>query len=87
MKLRELLAKVDLHQPEHSALDLEINQVRTNSHACEQGDLFIGMPGTRVDGGEFWRSAIRQGAIAGCTFKDGDRLFLVYKSCWILTVG
>ncbi|HEY9771579.1 MAG TPA: UDP-N-acetylmuramoyl-L-alanyl-D-glutamate--2,6-diaminopimelate ligase [Coleofasciculaceae cyanobacterium] len=64
MKLRELLAKVNLQQPEHSALDLEVNRVCTNSHACKQGDLFIGMPGTRVDGGEFWRSAMGQGAIA-----------------------
>ncbi|MDJ0573390.1 MAG: UDP-N-acetylmuramoyl-L-alanyl-D-glutamate--2,6-diaminopimelate ligase [Pleurocapsa sp. MO_192.B19] len=64
MKLRELLAKVDLQQPEHSALDLEVNRVCTNSHACQQGDLFIGIPGTRVDGGEFWRSAMGQGAIA-----------------------
>lgn len=64
MKLRELLAKVNLQQPEHSALDLEVNRVCTNSHACQQGDLFIGMPGTRVDGGEFWRSALSQGAIA-----------------------
>ena len=64
MKLRELLAKVNLQQPEHSALDLEVNRVCTNSHACQQGDLFIGMPGTRVDGGEFWRSAVGQGAIA-----------------------
>lgn len=64
MKLRELLAKVNLQQPEHSALDLEVNRVCTNSHGCKQGDLFIGMPGTRVDGGEFWQSAIGQGAIA-----------------------
>ncbi len=64
MKLRELLAKVNLQQPEHSALDLEVNRVCTNSHACKPGDLFIGMPGTRVDGGEFWRSAMGQGAIA-----------------------
>ncbi|MEO0836859.1 MAG: UDP-N-acetylmuramoyl-L-alanyl-D-glutamate--2,6-diaminopimelate ligase [Cyanobacteria bacterium J06642_3] len=64
MKLRELLAKVNLQQPEHSALDLEVNRVCTNSHSCQEGDLFIGMPGTRVDGGEFWRSAIGQGAIA-----------------------
>jgi UDP-N-acetylmuramoyl-L-alanyl-D-glutamate--2,6-diaminopimelate ligase len=64
MKLRELLAKVNLQQPEHSALDLEVNRVCTNSYACKQGDLFIGMPGTRVDGGEFWRSAVGQGAIA-----------------------
>ncbi len=64
MKLRELLAKANLQQPEHSALDLEVNRVCTNSHACQQGDLFIGIPGTRVDGGEFWRSAVGQGAIA-----------------------
>lgn len=64
MKLRELLAKVNLPQPEHSALELEVGRVCTNSHACKQGDLFIGMPGTRVDGGEFWRSALGQGAIA-----------------------
>lgn len=64
MKLRELLAKVNLQQPEHFALDLEVNRVCTNSHACKAGDLFIGMPGTRVDGGEFWRSAVGQGAIA-----------------------
>jgi UDP-N-acetylmuramoyl-L-alanyl-D-glutamate--2,6-diaminopimelate ligase len=64
MKLRELLAKANLQQPEHDALDLEVNRVCTNSHACQQGDLFIGMPGTRVDGGEFWGSATSQGAIA-----------------------
>jgi UDP-N-acetylmuramoyl-L-alanyl-D-glutamate--2,6-diaminopimelate ligase len=64
MKLRELLAKVNLPQPEHSALELEVNRICTNSHGCQPGDLFIGMPGTRVDGGEFWQSAMKQGAIA-----------------------
>jgi UDP-N-acetylmuramoyl-L-alanyl-D-glutamate--2,6-diaminopimelate ligase len=34
----------------------------TNSHACQPGDVFIGMPGTRVDGGEFWPSAVELGA-------------------------
>ena len=64
MKLRELLAKIELKQPEHSALEREVTRVCTNSHACQEGDLFIGMPGTRVDGGEFWQSAVNQGAIA-----------------------
>ncbi|MEL6929505.1 MAG: UDP-N-acetylmuramoyl-L-alanyl-D-glutamate--2,6-diaminopimelate ligase [Cyanobacteria bacterium J06600_6] len=64
MKLRELLAKANLQPSEHDALDLEVNQVCTNSHACKPGDLFIGMPGTRVDGGEFWGGAMGQGAIA-----------------------
>ena len=65
MKLRELLAKANLERvPEHSALDLEVTRVCTNSHACQGGELFIGMPGTRVDGGEFWQSAVNSGAIA-----------------------
>ena len=70
MKLRELLAKANLQQPENDALDLEVNRVCTNSHACQQGDLFIGMPGTRVDGGEFWGSAVDRGAIAAVITPD-----------------
>lgn len=70
MKLRELLAILpDGMQSldglsQHPALDAEIKGLSTNSHACQPGDLFIGMPGTRVDGGEFWPSAIAAGAVA-----------------------
>ncbi|HBB34577.1 MAG TPA: UDP-N-acetylmuramoyl-L-alanyl-D-glutamate--2,6-diaminopimelate ligase [Cyanobacteria bacterium UBA8803] len=66
MKLRELLATIpDLVQmPDHPALKAEVKGLSTNSHACNPGDLFIGMPGTRVDGGEFWASAIASGAVA-----------------------
>ncbi|MGC8712565.1 MAG: Mur ligase domain-containing protein, partial [Leptodesmis sp.] len=66
MKLRELLATVLTITPpaEHPALDLEVRGLSTNSLACQPGDVFIGMPGTRVDGGEFWSGAIASGAIA-----------------------
>ena len=66
MKLKELLAKVpNLSVTQtHPALDAEVTGLATNSHACQPGDLFIGMPGTRVDGGDFWESAIASGAIA-----------------------
>ncbi len=66
MKLRELLANVEsvLQLPNHPALEAEVKGLTTNSHACCPGDLFIGMPGTRVDGGEFWESAIASGAVA-----------------------
>ncbi|MEX0272353.1 UDP-N-acetylmuramoyl-L-alanyl-D-glutamate--2,6-diaminopimelate ligase [Leptolyngbyaceae cyanobacterium UHCC 1019] len=49
---------------DHPALDSEVKGLSTNSLACQPGDLFIGMPGTRVDGGEFWSGAIAAGAIA-----------------------
>ncbi|MEA5582606.1 UDP-N-acetylmuramoyl-L-alanyl-D-glutamate--2,6-diaminopimelate ligase [Nodularia harveyana UHCC-0300] len=63
MKLRDLLAAVD--GVDYAAVaDVEVKGLKTNSHACGVGDLFIGMPGTRVDGGEFWQSAIASGAVA-----------------------
>lgn len=66
MKLRELLAVVPSisFDAQHPALDAEVKGLSTNSHACESGDLFLGMPGTRVDGGDFWQSAIASGAVA-----------------------
>ncbi len=66
MKLGELLNQVNCISlsSQHPAMDEEVKGLTTNSHACQPGDLFIGMPGTRVDGGEFWSSAIASGAIA-----------------------
>ncbi|HEY9884971.1 MAG TPA: UDP-N-acetylmuramoyl-L-alanyl-D-glutamate--2,6-diaminopimelate ligase, partial [Thermosynechococcaceae cyanobacterium] len=66
MKLRELLASIPNIAPlsEHPALEADVKGLATNSHTCQPGDLFIGMPGTHVDGGDFWASAIAAGAIA-----------------------
>ena len=63
MKLRELLAAVDGIECANIP-DIDIQGLKTNSHACTAGDLFIGMPGTRVDGGEFWPGALAAGAVA-----------------------
>ncbi|MGB2925730.1 MAG: UDP-N-acetylmuramoyl-L-alanyl-D-glutamate--2,6-diaminopimelate ligase [Limnothrix sp.] len=66
MQLGELLQAVSVLEslPEHTALQQEVKGLSTNSQGSTQGDLFIGLPGTRVDGGEFWRGAIEGGAIA-----------------------
>jgi UDP-N-acetylmuramoyl-L-alanyl-D-glutamate--2,6-diaminopimelate ligase len=66
MQLRELLSIVPdiLQMPSEADLDAEVTGLSTNSHACRPGDLFIGMPGTRVDGGDFWPSALAAGALA-----------------------
>jgi UDP-N-acetylmuramoyl-L-alanyl-D-glutamate--2,6-diaminopimelate ligase len=42
----------------------EVTGLSANSQAIAPGNLFIGMPGTRVDGGEFWPGAIEKGALA-----------------------
>jgi UDP-N-acetylmuramoyl-L-alanyl-D-glutamate--2,6-diaminopimelate ligase len=70
MILRELLACLPegliepTPLPDHPALEAEVKGLCTNSHACQPGELFLGMPGTRVDGGEFWLSAVAAGAAA-----------------------
>ncbi|MEO0350177.1 MAG: UDP-N-acetylmuramoyl-L-alanyl-D-glutamate--2,6-diaminopimelate ligase [Cyanobacteria bacterium P01_A01_bin.15] len=67
MTLRELLIHLSpglLSTIDHPALEKTVTGLCTNSRDCQPGDLFFGMPGTRVDGGEFWPSALGQGAIA-----------------------
>jgi UDP-N-acetylmuramoyl-L-alanyl-D-glutamate--2,6-diaminopimelate ligase len=72
VKLRDLLALLPPSvgiDPQwqsftHPSLELEVKGLSTNSWACQPGDVFIGMPGTRVDGGSFWANALEAGAIA-----------------------
>ena len=66
MDLRSLLASTPLQvlQPQHPALDQPITGLQTDSRRCQPGDLFLGMPGTQVDGGRFWPEAIANGAVA-----------------------
>lgn len=66
MNLRSLLASTPTQvlQPQHAALDLAITGLQTDSRRCQPGDLFLGMPGTQVDGGQFWPEAIAAGAVA-----------------------
>jgi UDP-N-acetylmuramoyl-L-alanyl-D-glutamate--2,6-diaminopimelate ligase len=89
MKLRELLAALDNvgQLPEHPAMDAEVKGLKTNSHACGVGDLFIGMPGTRVDGGEFWQSAIASGAIAAIISPSAAQKHSPTSEVCVLTAG
>ena len=75
MQLSQLLSNLKNYQlkVEHPNLDAEVKGVTTNSHASTNGDIFIGMPGTRVDGGEFWQSALQQGAIAAIVSKNAAK--------------
>jgi len=88
MKLQELLARIAHSAPDPHSLggDIEVSGLCTNSHACQPGDLFIGLPGARVDGGNFWQSAIAAGAAAALIApaaaqrhppQPGDRVFVI----------
>ena len=72
MKLGALLSKLAEYQIaiNHENLEAEVIGITTNSRQTTKGDIFIGMPGTKVDGGEFWQSAMEQGAIAAVISKQ-----------------
>lgn len=61
MQLRELLARTGLDLRNLPAI--EITGLATDSRQVRPGHLFIGLPGTRVDGSEFWPEAISRGAV------------------------
>ncbi len=85
MKLRELLAKVPSISltNNHQALETEIKGLATNSHACKPGDLFLGIPGTRVDGGDFWSSAIANGAVGAIVSHSAAQKHQAKNECVI----
>ena len=86
MKLRELLAKVaTIETTEHQALDKEVTRLCTNSQTCQEGDLFIGLPGTKVDGGEFWQNAIQAGAIAALVTPETATKLPAQDQCLLKT--
>ncbi|MBC8120416.1 MAG: UDP-N-acetylmuramoyl-L-alanyl-D-glutamate--2,6-diaminopimelate ligase [Gemmatimonadaceae bacterium] len=62
MHLRELLERTGLDRTQVQA-DPEIGGLATDSRQVRPGDLFVGLPGTRVDGGEFWSQALKGGAV------------------------
>ena len=77
VKLRSLLAELSANlwvhpEPDHPALETVITGLTTNSWAVQPGNVFIGMPGTRVDGGNFWKSAIAAGAVAALVSDQVD---------------
>jgi len=46
---------------------LRIRGLCTDSRRAQPGDLFLGMPGSQVDGGAFWQQAVDRGAVAVIT--------------------
>jgi UDP-N-acetylmuramoyl-L-alanyl-D-glutamate--2,6-diaminopimelate ligase len=81
MKLRELLATVEGIESINIP-DIDIQGLKTNSHACTVGDLFIGMPGSRVDGGEFWPGALAAGAVAAIVSSEAMQKIRLHQDLW-----
>ena len=61
-RLHALLQQVGL--PAAQLANAEVGSISCDSRRLGRGTLFIGLPGTQVDGGVFWRQALAAGAPA-----------------------
>ncbi|MFY8147769.1 MAG: UDP-N-acetylmuramoyl-L-alanyl-D-glutamate--2,6-diaminopimelate ligase [Prochlorococcaceae cyanobacterium] len=61
--LHPLLQRVGLPLPEGLA-DAEVLSLSCDSRRVGPGTLFVGLPGTSVDGGSFWPEALASGCVA-----------------------
>jgi len=59
--LHALLHQVGLEIPQ-ALENREISAISCDSRRVAEGALFVGLPGTRVDGGMFWRQVVAAGA-------------------------
>ncbi|WP_072007979.1 UDP-N-acetylmuramoyl-L-alanyl-D-glutamate--2,6-diaminopimelate ligase [Picosynechococcus sp. NKBG042902] len=89
MQLGALLKQVSAIEslPDHPMLQQVVKGLASNSQAVMPGDLFIGLPGTRVDGGEFWQGAIEAGAIAAVVSPEALEKFPATKGECVIPVA
>jgi UDP-N-acetylmuramoyl-L-alanyl-D-glutamate--2,6-diaminopimelate ligase len=64
MRLASLLDNVEGLTVARGSLDREVGEVREDSRQVRPGDLFVAVPGTRVDGRRFIAQALDAGAAA-----------------------
>tara|TARA_Y100000589_G_C27177283_1_gene639303 strand:+ start:728 stop:2272 length:1545 start_codon:yes stop_codon:yes gene_type:complete len=71
--LKNLLSLVKVKIPQ-DFVNPEIKHISFNSKDVKKGGLFLGLPGTKVDGGKFWKDAIKNGAEAAIISEDAAKL-------------
>ena len=69
--LHELLNKAELAFPSDLVNPI-VHNIVCDSRKIKQGDLFIGISGSNVDGGFFWQEAISAGAVAAIIGKESE---------------
>ncbi len=58
--IRDYLPPLDWQDPRWAQ---PVTGITCDSRQCQPGMIFVGLPGTQVDGGDFWPQALAQGAV------------------------
>ncbi|MEN9227510.1 MAG: UDP-N-acetylmuramoyl-L-alanyl-D-glutamate--2,6-diaminopimelate ligase [Gloeomargarita sp. HHBFW_bins_205] len=76
MNLGDLLRAIAAYLPPLDGQDPLLQQpvtgITCDSRACRPGMVFVGLPGTRVDGGDFWPEALAKGALVALVSPRAD---------------
>jgi UDP-N-acetylmuramoyl-L-alanyl-D-glutamate--2,6-diaminopimelate ligase len=72
MRLGDLLKLARCKYKNHDRDRIEVQRLTADSRTCQPGDLFIGMPGANVDGGQYAEQALEKGAIAAIVSAKTD---------------
>jgi UDP-N-acetylmuramoyl-L-alanyl-D-glutamate--2,6-diaminopimelate ligase len=64
MKLSEVLAQVPVSPAVSSKHKGEVTGIANDSRKVKAGDMFVALPGTKVDGANYAADAVKQGAVA-----------------------
>ena len=70
MKLSELLTGIGTEPPVGARQKVEVTGIASDSRQVKAGDLFVALPGTKIDGNQFIQDAVQKGAVAILTEKD-----------------
>ena len=73
IKLHELLNKVGICPPK-GLINSRIKNISFNSKDVEKESLFLGLNGTKVDGGIYCKDAINNGAVAAIISKEAEKI-------------
>tara|TARA_B100000674_G_scaffold115453_1_gene86718 strand:- start:11262 stop:12800 length:1539 start_codon:yes stop_codon:yes gene_type:complete len=74
ISLHVLLNSVGISPPS-GFINPKIKNISFNSKDVEKGTLFLGLKGTKVDGGIYWKDAINNGAEAAVISKEAQKSF------------
>ena len=74
ISLHVLLNSVGISPPS-GFINSKIKNISFNSKDVEKGTLFLGLKGTKVDGGIYWKDAINNGAEAAVISKEAQKSF------------
>src|SRR2546428_9987336 len=70
MKLSEVLAQVGVAPAVSAKHKADVTGVVHDSRKVKAGDLFVALPGTKVDGSQYAADAVKAGAVAVVAEKD-----------------